>query len=288
MAFGLCLGGVGVGKCGNTSSKQAINIANTVVAEAYYSSAFTCDAEVDAGNETIVHGECSCGELGIGNAVDCENAKATAARLQLEACKAASANANTTPEQLACLCQVSDAGCAYDITQESSFTNKVSCKNIQDVKANIDNKFVNEMIQKMKQSMSDIGGLFDSNDQSVVSSLASNIKENISQEMVTDIASKVTATNRIVVGCGAQLSHVSQATKFTNVLDGLNKSSAIQSAINDLSNHIESTIERKDSGVLGWLTSVGGIITMIVIGLAIILGLYLLFKFKPWDKNKRK
>ena len=288
MAFGLCLGGVGVGKCGNTSSKQAINIANTVVAEAYYSSAFTCDAEVDAGNELIVHGECGCDELGLGNNIDCNARKAEYERNKVEMCKIVSTIPNYPPEKIACICQVSDAGCVDGIDQQSSFTNKVSCKNLQDVKANIDNKFVNEMIQKMKQSMSDIGGLFDSNDQSVVSSLASNIKENISQEMVTDIASKVTATNTIVAGCGSQLSNVSQATKFTNVLDGLNKSSAIQSAINDLSNHIESTIERKDSGVLGWLTSVGGIITMIVIGLAIILGLYLLFKFKPWDKNKRK
>lgn len=286
MGFGLCLGGLGIGKCGNTSSKQSASITNSAIASAYYKNAFSCKRKVDSGNTVKADGYCSCGELGIGNSIDCRKYKQHMAILQAQTCNNVLKNRpDLPPEMVTCICHSGGAGCNLDVSQTSTVTTQFTCTNKNDVKQNLSDNFTNDVLSNMKQNMSDVGGLFDSNDQSVVANLATKIRQNISDEMIQDISSDVTASNNVEAGCGGLNFGITQYSQFTSIIKVLGSNQAIATAMNELQNHMKATVERKDSGFLGWLTSSTGIIVMIIIGIAVIVGLVLLFKYKPWEKK---
>jgi len=287
MGFGLCLGGFGIGKCGKTSSSQSVNIANSAVASAYYKNAFSCKQKIDSGNNVTAEGVCGCQEEQIYSEIDCRQYKLTKAKLEAQECATSSKNSNLTGAELTCICHSGGAGCNIGIDQRSAVSNQFVCKNKQSAKANLDNHFSNDMVQNMKQNMSDIGGLFDSNDQKVTGKIATKIRQNISQSMMNEISSKITASNNVTAGCGGLNFGITQYSQMDTIVSVLSKSSAIQEALNQLKTHLKSSVTRVDSGFLGWLTSTAGIIVIIIVCIAVIIGLSLLFKYKPWKKKTK-
>jgi hypothetical protein len=284
MGFGLCLGGIGVGDCGSTSSTQAINITNSAISSAYYRNAFSCTSSVQAGNTVTAAGYCSCGEMGM-DTIDCTAYKEQMATLSAQTCDTvAKDRPDMPPELLTCLCHSAGAGCNINVDQKSLITSQQTCTNTQDVQTKLNNNFANDVIASINANMKDIGGLFDSTNQSIVGNFANKIVQNITTDMITNISNSVTAGNRVDAGCGALNFGVTQYSQFTNILNSLNSSSVIQDASNSIANHIQSTLKREDDGFTGWLTSGWHIVIIIFAVGALIVILYLVWR---WYSNRQ-
>lgn len=283
MGFGLCVGGIGVGKCGNNKSEQSSSITNTAIAKAYYSNAFKCENTIHGGNSVTSGGFCSCGRLGIHNSRKCAEYELAKKKIEAETCSKSLQTAKETgltPEEITCLCGSGGAGCNINIDQTSLITSQQICKNTNDVKTKLNDHFVNDMMSSIKSQMSDIGGLFDSVDQGIVSDLSNKIQQSITTKMITDVSQIVTTKNEVKADCGGINIGITQMSHFNGILSVLNQNRVIQDASNDISNHMKSVLERKDDGFLGWITSTAGIIVMIIIGLVVIVGIVLIVKYK--------
>lgn len=273
MAFGLCFGGGGIGSCGGTESSQSMNITNTAIASAYYKSAFNCESAVTGGNVVKASGICSCGELGIGNSIDCAAYQLKMANLQAETCDNVLTKAPQMPaEMVTCICHSGGAGCNISIDQKSIVTSQAQCKNAADVRTNLDNNFVSDLMANLKANFTDIGALLDSSTQKSMIDMATTIKNNISTEMIQNISQKVVANNVVEAGCGGLNFGITQYSQFNNILEGLSQSSAIQEIKNKMVQKVAASISTEGGflhGIGKIFGSLGGFIGFII-GLIII------------------
>lgn len=264
-----------MGKCGSTSSEISRNITNSAIATAYTNSAFSCKSNIDAGNETKAEGTCSCRELGIGNSVDCERYQRDQAALQAQICQKALEKqraSGLTDAEITCLCK--SGGCNIGINQSSITRSQTNCTSKQNVKTNLKNDFAQQVGDNIKQSMSDVGGLFDSNDNKIALALATRIQENISDSMVETISKTVTTKNKVEAGCGGLNFAVTQYSYYTGVLDVLSQNSVVQDAMNQISQKVQSSIDRKDKGLAGFFSSLVGIIVLVIIAVGLCVAAY--------------
>lgn len=270
MVFGLCLGGIGLGKCGNTSSSQSTNITNTAIASAYYNNAFSCQNAISGGNRVVAGGVCSCREAGI-PAYECEEWQEKSRALTAHLCDTAldkGKEHGLTGDELLCLCK--GGGCNLNVDQKSIVLSQVTCKNTTDVAQKLKNNFANDLVSKMKQSMTDIGGLFDSNNQKIAFDIANRIQQQFDSNLIADVSNSVVTGNQVRADCGGLNMQITQYSYLNNVLNVLMKNKTIQSAANELTNHVKTDIDRKDKGLAGFVKSVAGLILLIVVPIVII------------------
>ena len=283
-SLGLCVGGLlSLGSCGHTTSSQSTNIVNTAIARAYYSSMFSCKSSVDAGNSVKTGGVCSCTEVGIYLDAACLKYQAGLAQLQAQECAAVTAADAGKPGDvgaMVCICgKAPGAGCSVNIDQSSTVGSQSICNNTNDVEAKLKDNFGNDVTALIKQTMSDIGGLFDSNDQKSVTDLANQIQQSITQKNVSEISSVVTSTNKVTSGCGGINFGITQYSYFQNILSVLNENKSVQDLSAQVSNHVATVIARKDNGFLGWLSSTTGIIVMVILGIVGLVVCVMLYKY---------
>lgn len=289
MALGFCVGGAGVGKCGNNDSTISTNITNTAVAEAIYKAVFNCKQENVAGNVINADGECTCDELGYGNSYDCRKEKEAKLNKQAEVCQSIlKGSYDLSSDQIVCMCNMQGGACVSGVTQTNIMNNQFSCENQNSSLNKIKNDFATGLSSAMKSIMSDIGGLFDSTDQKVTADVANKISNSFNQQMINDIQSSVNTRNEVNAGCGAVVTGLTQHSQYSAIIKTVTKNSAVNDAMNELSTQVKTSVERINNGFLGWLSSTGGIIFLVIIGVAVLAGIYLLAKYKPWEKSKSK
>lgn len=272
MSLGLCFGGVGIGKCGKTVSEQHVAIVNTAVASAYFSSAFSCSSSVQAGNSVITGGYCTCAELGIVGSTQCLQYQIELNKMKQQACDDAlnSKDKSLSGSEITCICHSSGAGCSIGIDQKSLVSSQVACTSKSDVKTSLESKFADDVISNLSQIMKDVGGVFDSNDQKVVSSLASHISDNISDSMIDSIASSVNTGNISRVTCGGLNFGITQYSHYTQALKILSQNSVINQTMSDIANQIKTSLSRKDEGFTAFFEAWYGILLVIVVVIVLV------------------
>lgn len=285
MSFGLCLGSIGVGiGCGKTKSEQSVNITNTAVASAYYKSAFSCTRKTNAQNQ-VRAGMCSCNAAGI-NPADCAKYKLQAQAMQAQVC---AENSDLDGPLRLCLCKLGGGGCNIGVDQATNITDQMACTNASKVENNLKNNFNNDLLSSLKSNNSDIGGLFDNNDQIVAANLATKIRQSIGTDIIQRISSEVLAGNSTVAECGGVNVGITQYSHMQSILKALTSNQVIANAMNDLENHVKASLDRKNSGFLGWLSSTAGIIVIIIIIAAVIVGVVLFIRYRngqsPFEKS---
>lgn len=260
-AFGLCLGGIGVGKCGKTTGSQSVNITNTAIAKAFYENAFSCKSTVDGGNSVVAGGGCECRGL---FPKQCAEVKAAYLAQQSKACSELADD--LTQEEKLCLCKVGSGGCNINISQSSLFTSQAICKQSTEVQTKLKDGFSTKLLSELKQTMSDIGGLFDSADSKSVIKLANDIQQSITDQMIQDISTQVTAKNEVVSECGGINIGITQAVQFQVILSVMLQNKTIADAQGRIVDQVKASLDRKDNGVLGFLqTWYGILITCLII-----------------------
>jgi hypothetical protein len=290
MGFGLCLGSIGVGKCGDTKSQQSVNVVNTAVATAYYKNAFSCKNEIKAGNEINTSGYCSCGALGIGNSSDCTRYRLKMIEAETQTCNSV-LNAQTrgtlglTGGEISCICKSAGAGCTLDVKQDSVVTSQQRCTNAADANQKLKTNFATDIAANLKSLTKGLGGLFDGKDQDQAIKIGNTISNNVSTSMSSAISNTVNTKNTVTTGCGGLTIGITQFSHFQNILTGLNSSKVIQSAMSDANTLVKGKVVSDDEGFLGFLSGTTGIILIIVVSLAILVGLYIFFK---WERGGSK
>lgn len=283
-AFGTCIGSVGIGSCGSSSSSQSINLSNTAIARAFMSNAFNCTSTTNAGNTVKVAGTCACSQVGIFNTIDCQRWQAQNRSAALERCKLLSKRKDITDKTLLCAC--AQGGCAEDVNQDSYMSNESKCELRSDARQRLKQNFANDVLANVKSQSSDVGALLDTGKQKSIVNLATQLENEFTNKVVSNVSQNIDASNRVDVGCGGVAVGITQSSHFTNVLNVLSKTTSFQDIAQKMSNTIKSTISRKNQGFLGglfgWLKSTGGIIMLVIIG---IVGIVLIWFFVVHKKK---
>jgi hypothetical protein len=268
MSLGLCLGGVGIGKCGSTTSEQAVNITNTAIAQAYMQSVFNCQNDVQGGNN-VTAGGCSCAQMGYKTDAACLSAQKEAMAYRAKICAQSLVKLNKDDPAIVCLCNISGGGCNAGVSQDSFMSVNQNCKSLVDAKSKLDQDFFQNIKENLKVMNSDLGALFDSGSEKSLLNLANSFTANITTQTITNISSKITAQNSVKASCGGININVSQYAKLQAVLENLSDVKAFNELQQKLTQEVETTLEKQNNGFLGWLNNNYWIIIVIVVVLAI-------------------
>lgn len=277
-SFGLCLGPIGAGQCSGTTSASSTNIVNTAIASAYSKIAFSCKPTIDAGNTVTARGVCGCPELGFTNDVECAKYEKSRDQMKAQVCAAVSqSHPNMDSDSLLCLCNLGGGGCNIRIDEKSIVTSQARCTSVSDVQNKLSQDFANNVLDSIKQSMNDVGGLFDSNDQNSVKDVANRIQQSITQQNISDIALQASAANTVTAGCGGVNAGITLYSHFTSILDVLNQNKQVADLSAQVDNTLKTVMQRKDKGLLGFLSGTTGIILIVLCCLAGVAVLYFLY-----------
>jgi hypothetical protein len=268
MSLGLCLGSVGIGKCGSTTSEQAVNITNTAIAQAYMQSVFNCQNDVKGGNN-VTAGGCSCAQMGYKTDAACLAAQKEAMAYRAKICAQSLVKLNKDDPAVVCLCNISGGGCNAGISQDSFMSVNQNCKSLVDAKSKLDQDFFQNIKENLKIMNSDLGAIFDSGSEKNLLNLANSFTANISTQTITNISSKITAQNSVKASCGGININVSQYAKLQAVIENLSDVKAFNELQQKLTQEVETTLEKQNNGFLGWLNNNYWVIIVIVVVLAI-------------------
>jgi hypothetical protein len=280
MSLGLCLGSVGVGKCGSTTSEQAVNISNTAIAQAYMQSVFNCNNDVQGGNN-ISAGGCSCAQMGYKTDAACLAAQKEAMAYRAKICAQSLVKLNKDDPAIVCLCNISGGGCNAGVTQDSFMSVNQNCKSLVDAKTKLDQEFFQNIKENLKVMNSDIGALFDSGSEKNLLNLANSFTANVSTQTITNISSKITAQNSVKATCGGININVSQYAKLQAVLDNLSDVKAFTDLQQALKQEVEVALEKQNNGFLGWLNNNYWVIIVIAV---VLIGAFCFYWFY-WRKR---
>ena len=285
MSVGLCLGGIGLGACKDaTHDTSKSTIVNTAMAYALDQCIFNCKTSVEAGNKVHASGLCSCAQLGIApGSAACSTYQQNVLNFHSQCTSKLQNNPpkeTTQLQSLICACSPT-SGCNIGITQNSSTSSQQTCSNNAQVTNNISNDFSNKVVDSLKSTMSDIGGIFDANNQEVVKNITNSISQNITTQHISQIESTVNAAQSVTAGCGGINFGVTQISRYTNILNVLNTTKDFNTLSNKIEDSLHTDITRVNNGFTGWLY--GNYITIIIVAVAII-GIVLLY---VWFKRSK-
>lgn len=285
MSVGLCLGSIGLGACKDaTHDTSKSTIVNTAMAYALDQTIFNCKTSVEAGNKVHAAGLCSCAQLGIApGSAACSTYQQNVLNFHSQCTSKLQNNPPKDTAQLQsliCACSPT-SGCNIGITQNSSTSSQQTCTNNAEVMNKINNDFSNNVIDSLKSTMSDIGGVFDANNQEVVKNITNTISQNITTQHISQIESTVNAAQSVTAGCGGINFGVTQISRYTNILNVLNTTKDFNTLSNKIEDTLKTDITRTDNGLTGWLY--GNYVTIIIVAVVII-GIVLLY---VWFKRSK-
>lgn len=282
---GLCFGGIGIGACKDaTKDTSSTKIVNTALAYAMDKSVFSCKAAVNAGNKTHAAGMCGCAQLGIApGSASCASYQSNLTAFQQQCTLNLMKNPpkdKTQLQSLICACK-STSGCNIGISQDSAVTSEQTCNNTAKSTQDLKSNFSNNVVDSLKSTMSDIGGLFDSNSQSSIKDIANSISQNVTSTHLTEIENTVNASQSVTAGCGGINFGVTQVSRFNNILTVLNKTENFQGLSSKIDDIVKTSITRTNNGFLGWLNNANSTVLIMVIFAVVILGaIYYFFYYK--------
>lgn len=280
MSLGLCLGSVGVGKCGSTTSEQAVNIANTALAQAYMQTMFNCKSDVKGGNN-VSAGGCSCAQMGYKTDAACLAAQKEAMVYRAKICAQSLVKLNKDDPAIVCLCNISGGGCNAGISQDSFMSVNQNCTNNTEANTKLDQDFFQNVKENLKVMNSDIGALFDSGSEKNLLNLSNSFTSNVDTKIITDISNKITAQNSVKATCGGINVNVSQYAKLQTIIANLANVKAFTDLQQKLTQEVEASLEKQNNGFLGWLNNNYWVIIVIAV---VVIGAFCFYWFY-WRKR---
>ena len=261
-----------------TKSTSATSIVNNAMAYALDQCIFTCTSKVDASSTVNASKLCGCGELGIApGSAACATYQLNVQNFHAKCTQQLQANPpkNTTQLQsMICACSPT-SGCNVGVTQNNSTMSQQTCKNNATVTNDLSSNFANDVVDSIKSTMSDIGGLFDGNSQSAVKAVANQISQNVTTQHISTIQNMVDSAQKVTAGCGGLNFGVTQMNRYTNILNVLQTTNDYNKLSGKINNTLETDMSKVNNGFLGWLN--GNMYTAIIV--AAIIGVVILVFF---------